>query len=350
MKRLELPHQVADYLCPVNGLCDIYEWKTRKRIPEELIFYSKAGFQMISQKKATVPKMIFMGQSSIGKREYNFWSEIIGYKVIADEGKCFQTTWKKIKALLDQDIPVILFGLDMFYLAYQSKFYHSQHILGHVVLMVGYNETNVYVHDNSKIEVQTIPIVELELAWAEGYIGISKKNAYFGIDMQSPKTDIAQIIQKGIRKNAELYLHSPLSFIGQRGLDRFITEFPKWPDIFTEEELQKIYFHFIEYTSSTIPELPYEISGLKSGIFNPHRASRDKLAQTLIKYKDSFGTEGWEEAAYYFQKSGEVIEKIVDGFIEDILIHSFKHTEKYIPLFQILRTYEEKAFYKILYT
>ena len=51
MKRLELPHQLADYLCPVNGLCDVYEWKTGKRIPEELIFYSKAGFQMISQKR-----------------------------------------------------------------------------------------------------------------------------------------------------------------------------------------------------------------------------------------------------------------------------------------------------------
>ena len=60
MKRLELPHQTADYLCPVNGLCDVYEWKTGKRIPEELIFYSKAGFQMISQKKAAVPKMILV--------------------------------------------------------------------------------------------------------------------------------------------------------------------------------------------------------------------------------------------------------------------------------------------------
>ncbi len=45
MKRLELPHRMADYLCPVNGLCDVYEWKTGKRIPEELIFYAKAGFQ-----------------------------------------------------------------------------------------------------------------------------------------------------------------------------------------------------------------------------------------------------------------------------------------------------------------
>lgn len=56
MKRLELPHRMADYLCPVNGLCDVYEWKAGSRIPEELIFYAKAGFQMISQKRADVPK------------------------------------------------------------------------------------------------------------------------------------------------------------------------------------------------------------------------------------------------------------------------------------------------------
>lgn len=350
MKRLELPHQLADFLCPVNGLCDVYEWKTGKRIPEELIFYSKAGFQMITQKKAAVPKMIFMGQGSIGKREYEFWKEIIGYEIIAGEGKCFRTTWKNVRELLDQNIPVILFGLDMFYLPYQNKFYHKQHIPGHVVLMTGYDEENAYVHDNSKTEVQTIPIAELELAWAEGYIGISKKNAYFGIDMKHPETDVARVVQDGIVKNARAYLSSPLSFMGQRGLDKFIAEFPEWADIFTEEELQKIYSHFIEYTGSILPELPYEISGRKSGIVNPHKASRDKFAQALMKYKCTYGTEAWEEAAHYFEKSGEIIEEIVHGFIADVMVRSFGHSEKYIPLFQVLRDCEEEAFRKILYT
>ena len=52
---------------------------------------------------------------------------------------------------------------------------------------------------------------------------------------------MAWIVQKGIGKNAETYLSSPLSFIGQRGLDRFIGEFPEWKNIFSEKELQKIY-------------------------------------------------------------------------------------------------------------
>lgn len=348
MKRLELPHQMADYLCPVNGLCDVYEWKTGSRIPEELIFYAKAGFQMISQKRADAPKMIFLGQGSIGKREYEFWKEIIGYEIVFGEGKCFRTTWKEICALLDREIPTILFGLDMFYLPYQQKFYQKQHIPGHVVLMVGYDDENAYIHDNSKEGVQAVPLSNLEQAWAKSYIGISKKNTYFGINMKSPEADISQIVQKGMAKNAEIYLHSALSFVGQKGLDKFMKEFPKWKDVFAQEALCKIYLHFIEYTGSVLPELPYEISGSRSGITNPHRASRDKLAQALIKYQGSFGVPGWEDAAYWFESSGQIIQKIVGGFIEDVVNMSFGNSEKYIPFFQELREYEECAFHIML--
>lgn len=348
MKRLELPHRMADYLCPVNGLCDVYEWKTGSRIPEELIFYAKAGFQMISQKRADVPKMVFLGQGSIGKREYEFWKDIIGYDIIFGEGKCFRTTWSELCELLDREIPTILFGLDMFYLPYQQKFYQKQHIPGHVVLMVGYDDENAYIQDNSKEGVQAVPVSNLEQAWAKSYIGISKKNTYFGINMKSSEEDISRTVQKGMAKNAEIYLHSTLSFVGQRGLDKFIEEFPKWKDTFSQEKLHKIYLHFIEYTGSVLPELPYEISGCQSGITNPHRASRDKFTQALIKYKDSFGVSGWKDAAYWFETSGEMIQSIVGGFIEDVKNMSFGNSEKYIPFFQELRVYEEHAFHIML--
>ena len=204
MKRLELPHRMADYLCPVNGLCDVYEWKTGKRIPEELIFYAKAGFQMISQKRADAPKMIFLGQGSIGKREYEFWKEIIGYEIMFGEGKCLRTTWKEICALLDREIPTILFGLDMFYLPYQQKFYQKQHILGHVVLMVGYDDENAYIHDNSKEGVQPVPLSNLEQAWAKSYIGISKKNTYFEIDSKCQNSSMLPKVKEKLPANSLL--------------------------------------------------------------------------------------------------------------------------------------------------
>lgn len=130
MKIMEIPHGIADYLCPVNGLCDIYEWKTGVRIPEELISYTRTGFLLLTQKRLDPPKMIFMMSMSKGKRLFEFWSGRMGYSLIASEGKTFKNALSDIKALIDKDIPVILFGLDMYYLIYHEKFYNKIHIPG----------------------------------------------------------------------------------------------------------------------------------------------------------------------------------------------------------------------------
>lgn len=348
MKRLELPHEIADYLCPINGLCDIYEWKTGNRIPDQLLFSSKLGFQLISQKRADSPKMVFWGNCSIGKREYEYWKNIIGYEIISAGGKCFRTTLNEVKALLDRDIPTILFGLDMYFLPYQEKFYHTMHIPGHVVLMVGYDETQVYVHDNSKTGVQTIPIEELRQAWANDYLGISKKNTYFGIDMKAPEKDISYIMQKGINISAQTYLEPPLGFMGKRGLSKFVKEFPTWKNNLEKEKLSNIYLHFIEYSGSTLPELPAKISGYDSGVINPHQAQRDKFADALERYADTIGTSKWKEAAPFFRESGEIIEDIVNGFTEDVINQSFEEAAKYVWRFEKIKENEEHGFRKLL--
>lgn len=296
MKLLKIPHRLADYLCPINGLCDIYEWKTGNRIPDDLLFFSKAGLGLISQKRAIPPKMIFLGQCSIGKKEYNYWKDMIGYEIIANEGKTFKTTLKEIQALVDQEIPV----------------------------------------------------ADLRLAWANDYIGISKRNAYFGIDMKAPNHDISHILKQGISRNADLYLNAPLGFIGQRGIDRLIKELPSWEKTFSQQELKNIYLHFVEYSGSTLPEIPSELSGHDSGIDNSHRGSRDKLAAALLKYRSAFGTPEWEKAAYHFQESGALIESIVSGFIADIQHQTFGNADRYIPLFEKLKETEAEAFQLLL--
>lgn len=344
MNSLKLPHQTADYLCPVNGLCDIYEWKTGKRIPEELIFFSRPGFQLISQKRATPPKMIFFGQGSIGKDQFTYWRNLIGYNLEAGEGKSFKTTMAQVRSLFEQSIPVVLFGLDMYHLPYHTAFYHKQHIPGHVVLMIGLDEKNVYVHDNSKQDVQCIPFDDLQQAWANDYIGISKKNAFFGIDMQHPNRDISTIVQRGLEQNANLYLNSPISLIGRRSLERLIKEIPTWGETFSPEVLEKIWLHIIEFSGSTIPELPKEISGFSSGVINPHQGGRDKLAAALQQYRDVFGIPEWETAAKYFSESGHIIEMIVQECVQDVCKHSFASMEKYIPLLKNLLECETSAF------
>lgn len=341
---IKIPHQMADYLCPVNGLCGIYEWKTGARIPEELLFFARPGFQMISQKRAVPPKMVFWGQGSIGKDQFNFWKDLVGYHIIAGEGKSYKSTVANIKALVEQKVPVVLFGLDMYHLPYHEHFYHMKHIPGHVVLMVGYDDRNVYVHDNSRPEVEMIPWGDLQQAWAADYIGISKKNAYFGIDMQNPNRDISSIIQEGLKRNAELYLNSPVNFIGQKGMERMMKELPDWNTMYDAETMKQICLHLIEFSGSTLPEIPEELSGIHSAVPNTHQGGRDKLAAALLKYQDTIGTVQWSIAADAFQKSGLIIEAFIGECIRDVLNTAFSAPQKYIPLLKEIQKTESSAF------
>ena len=343
MKILNLPHRVVDYLCPVNGLCDIYEWETGKRIPEELIHYSATGFQLISQKMATPPKMIFLGSRSIGRRQYEFWKDLMGYNIIADEGKTFKKTIEKIKELIDREIPVIIFGVDMYHLEYQEKFYHKIHIPGHVILMVGYDENYIYIHDNSKKEIQKVSYECLELAWKNDYIGISKKNAYFGIDFVNINHDSKNIIELAFKNNANSYLYSNLNFMGMRGFERFIEEFSTWNKIYDKDTLREIYIFFITYTGSVLPGLPRELDENNPGIDNPHKACRDRLAKALKENLHDLGSENWKTVSELYEESGNIIEKIIQGFVEDVIENSYNDVNKYIGLFKNLKCIEEKA-------
>jgi len=343
MKYLKLPHKQADYLCPVNGLCDIYEWKTGNRIPEDLLFFSRTGFMLISQKRAIPPKMIFLANGSIGNNQYNFWKDIMGYDLLASEGKSFKSTLSSIIELINNDIPVILFGLDMYHLPYQTKFYHTTHIPGHVVLMVGYDDKNAYIHDNSKDEVQIIPFKDLQLAWEKAYLGICKKNTYFGINFRNPNYNMRDIMQKGLSINAENFIHPPIGFMGNVGMDKLIKEFSTWKNSFDESTLCEIYKHFVTYTGSVLPELPEKLSDTFSGIENPHKGARDRISSALMQHKDSLGVPSWEQAAIAYQKSGTIIEQIVNGFTQDILNNSFSETNKYSYLFSQLKQAEQKA-------
>lgn len=348
MKIFEIPHNTADYQCPVNGLCDIYEWKTGVRIPEELVSYVRTGFMLISQKRVNPPKMIFMMSMSIGKRLFEFWSGRMGYRLIASEGKTFKNALSDIKALIDIGIPVILFGLDMFYLAYHDKFYNKIHIPGHVVLMVGYDENAVYVVDNSKIRVQAIPYSDLEMAWKENYFNISKRNAYFGIDFLEVERNTACIMQKAYKDISHDFLNPKVGFYGIKGIDKWIKEFPKWNKQYDSDILKTIYTHHARFSGSVLPELPAGLDKNQSQLINPHRGMRDKLASSLTGYRELFGNMSWELASKHLNKSGEIIEKTVNEFASDILRNCYQETDKYMDLLRQLREYEKKAYMEII--
>lgn len=291
--------------------------------------------------------MIFMMSMSIGKRLFEFWSERMGYRLIASEGKTFKNTLSDIKALIDMDIPVILFGLDMYYLVYHDKFYNKIHIPGHVVLMVGYDENTIYVLDNSKIGVQAIPYCDLEMAWQKDYYNISKKNAYFGIDLLEVERNTSSIIQKAYKDIAYDFLNPKVGFCGIKGIEKFIKEFPNWNKQYNSDTLKAIYTHYVRFSGSVLPELPAELDKNQSELKNPHRGLRDKLASSLIGYREQFGNMSWELAAEQFDKSGEIIEKTVNEFVGDIIGNCFEETDKYVDLLCKLREYEQKAYIEL---
>ncbi|MEM1486175.1 DUF4872 domain-containing protein [Oscillospiraceae bacterium PP1C4] len=215
--------------------------------------------------------------------------------------------------------------------------------------MVGYDDNCIYVHDNSKKDIQQISIEDISLAWKDGYIGLSKKNAYFGIDMKFPDINIKDIIQTGLRKTSTLFLNPPVGFMGIKGFEHFIKEFPLWKTMYDKDTLKNIYMHFITFTGSVLPEPPAQFDNHASGIKNPHRGARDSLSAALLKYRDTFGDESWERYAKSFEQSGEVIEQVVNGFTEDILKQSFHESEKYIELFKQIKQIETQAYTDFLY-
>ncbi|MDD5765900.1 MAG: BtrH N-terminal domain-containing protein [Candidatus Marinimicrobia bacterium] len=346
MKKLNIPHKKYDYLCPINGISDVYEWKTGKRIPDPLLFcLSSIGFTYIRQKRASIPRMAFWG-SGIGKRQYGFLADTMDFQVHSSEGTTFPFALKKAQKYIEAGIPVVLFGLDMYYLPYFEKYYRTVHIPGHVILMVGYCDEDevVYVHENSKTEVQTVSYRDLMSAWCEGYMaGQAKKNALFAIQFNDRPSDAHEIVKTGLKKRAKMVLNPPVKFLGIPGMRLLSADFMNWEKEMNPATYIEALKHFVTFTSSVVPALPRRLSKFDSGIPDDHRAMRDKFADILTRNQSEYGNISWEKAADLFKKSGGLIGQITEMITEYILDNS--RSLKEIPgLLGQSADYEEEAF------
>ena len=117
-----MPHKVCDKTCMINGLEDIYEWKTGHRSPDWLFPYlaGLAGFVYLKNKRAPVPRMVFFGAAT--KYLYEMLADVVGYRWHMIEDRSFAYAFKQAKAHIDRDQPVVLGGLDMYHLPYY-KYY-----------------------------------------------------------------------------------------------------------------------------------------------------------------------------------------------------------------------------------
>lgn len=344
MKILNLPHRTADYLCPINGFCDTYEWKSGKRPPDDLTFYLQTGFTYIQNKSLQPQKLVFFG-NGIGKRQFTFLQDLIGFDLNCSENKEFQITLNKVKNCIDGGIPVVLFGLNMYHLSYLTKFYHRFPVPGHIILMVGYDEQKqiVYIHDNSQVNICELTYSDLEMAWKDGFPGQSGKNAFFGLDFNCDMIDIEEFIKKGLKKRAQMNLNPPIKNFGMSGMRKLSKDIVKWEAEMDEDNYTNALKNLVTFTSSTVPELPRELRNYDTGIDNPHKGARDKFAKALMREKDKLGTPVWEVAAELFFESGEMIGKITE-ILTDKLLKNITDIGEVSKLLNKIADTEEKAF------
>lgn len=344
MKCLELPHAVAAYRCPVNGLSDVYQWRTGSRIPEYLLMDSRLGCKLISVPGTTASPLVFLSEGGIGRSEYLFWKDRLGYDLIEGTDRPFSETMKELYQLIDNGIPVILFGLDMYHLPYHKQFYHKLHIPGHVNLMVGYDCELVYLHDNDRNGIQSISHADLEMAWADGYMGFSKKNTYFGIDMKTPDQDVSGLLAAAFRETAAAFLDPVTEFTGEKGYQQLVRHLEEWAAQGADDKLKAVCMHLVTFTASTIPEPPKKLLYYNNGVVNPHRACRDTFASALRQSCDKYGNERWLTAAAYFEKSGALIEHATALITDAILAGHYGSLSKCVPVFHRIRDIEMEAF------
>jgi hypothetical protein len=345
MKLIHLPHKVADYACPINGIEDQYEWKTGVRLPGYFLMdLSMIGFTMIKMKTAPAPRMVCWGMKT-GKTQHEFLSDIMGYRWTWSEGTGYKSAWSRVKESVDRGVPALIGLLDMYHLPYFEKMYHRVHIPQHYVLMVGYDDAQqlAYVQDNSRQEVQAVPYSDLREAWNVHNPGQGIKNTYAILEFNENPAGYEQIVRNGLTKRAKMFLDPQLSFMGIKGMRKLADEFAGWPAVLSEQQLQDSIRFLVTFTCSVVPMLPQRMLPFKLDQADPHQATRDRFAAELVQLAGQFHQPEWSQAAVHFKRSGDRIQELTDCCV-DYLMQSTSPFVDGSKILQGIVSEEEQAF------
>lgn len=314
MNVIKLPHKVLDYACPINGLEDQYEWKTKTRLPGFVLMdLGTLGFMYIKQKNAPAPRMVFWG-SGMGKQLFASLADVVGFEWTCSEDKAFRTAWQTARESLNNGTPVILGLLDMYHLPYYPKFYHRVHIPQHYVLLVGYDEQKdaALVQDTGLPGVQSIPMSDLQPAWNVRNPGQGKPNTLFTLKFNDQPATLESIWRRGLKKRAATFLNPPVGIFGIRGMRNLQKEINGWAEELGALAWKESMLSLVTFTCSVVPNLPQSMLPFPLGYTDPHQACRDRFADELTKAAKEYREPGWANASDLFKKSGEKIGSLTD--------------------------------------
>ena len=290
---INIPHEVHESTCYVNGLFDILTWKGAKYdyflLP---ILGGMASFAYLKFKMAKPPCMVYWGNNP--KYLLQDLADIIGFTQVVSEGKSFKNEFPKIKRYLDNNEPVLVGALDMYYLHYYTDLYRKEHVPIHYLLVVGYDDEKqiIYVHDCTFDGIQELSYEEFETSLNVNVPGMSKKNTnrVFKVPQKIPSE--LEITEKGLIRKADRMLRPPVSMFGIPAIRRLAKEIIDWKN-------KECYQHMVAYAGLTPPLITEDLSH-NDGL-------RLEQARVLKELNQKYLRKEWGKASNLFVKSGELI-------------------------------------------
>lgn len=322
MKKIieNFPHHFDDYECMWNGIEDIYMNKTGEKLPSQF-FFAMSGFcsfAYIKTNKSDIKRMVSFGDGRT-KQMYKFLAPIVNFDYHFIESKTPELALKKAKKEIDNDYPVVIGALDMYYLDYFEKIYHKEHIPFHYFLMVGYDDEKekVYFYDCGRKELMNISYNNLYLAMSASYKGLSKPNTICTIRMDKPACK-KEIFIKSMEIKSEQFLNPQTSFLGVNGIRKLAEEIINWENLLGKEDTKKILKNLVEFCG-TVPTTPNVLKGIDKKDDVVFSCSRDKMSNVLIEIGNEYNNANIKKSGNLFSESGKCFEKLCDIFIDYLL-------------------------------
>jgi len=316
-----------------NGIEDLYIQKTGECLPPSFFFSlaSFGSFCYLKTEKSELKRLVVLGDGRT-KPMYEFLAPIVGLDYRFYEGKSFSAALNKAKKEINDNHPVVLGALDMYYLSYFLKMYHSMHIPFHYFLMTGFDdeEETVTLLDCSRKEPQTLSYHDLEKAWDCNSPGLSKPFTLCTVRLNSGKSK-ETIAKEALRKKAELFLNPPVSFIGYKGLEKLIRELPFWKEQLGKENYDKLLFNMVQFFG-TVPTVPNALLGKNEPDEVSFYGGFDKISRCLRDIGKESKSEHWLSAADCFS-SGSMVINEVKNVIVDYLTGKEDRTPRLPELF-----------------
>lgn len=348
-KVIELRHKVCDYTCMWNGIEDLYQTKFGEDIPDYFFFCLSGigNFVYLKFSSGNVRRMTGFNDGRT-KKMYSSICDIVGFKYKHIEGRRFEYVMKKAKEQIDNERPIVLGCLDMYYLSYYPKFYYKEHIPIHYILMVGYDDEEqcAYVYDCGIKEVQKIKYETLEKALNIKKTSLSDKNSICLIEFNDEIKSIREIAIKGFYEKANQMLNPKVGFCGISGMRKLSKEILNWKDELTLQEYE-IALRNVVMCTGTVPILSNRLLMIEEKDEIEHQAARREYASLLIELGNKYGFQEWKVAGDLFKKSGIIIQEMTDLIVKYLLKES-KELNRLPYMINEIADIEEEAYHKIL--